>query len=107
MLAFAMPPGFSREEVARIASLANLELDASEIDLFARQLGDILAYATELQQIDTSGVPPTTSIVTRHSADRPDQVQPCLEREAALAAAPDAALDAGLFRVPLVIEDRG
>jgi aspartyl-tRNA(Asn)/glutamyl-tRNA(Gln) amidotransferase subunit C len=102
-----MPSEFSRDEVARIAALANLELEPSEIDLFARQLGDILAHATEVQRIDTTGVPPTTSIVTRHSADRPDDVQPCLDREAALAGAPDAAPDAGLFRVPRVIDDRG
>jgi aspartyl-tRNA(Asn)/glutamyl-tRNA(Gln) amidotransferase subunit C len=107
MLAFAMPSGFSRDEVVRIAALASLELDPSEIELFARQLGDILAYATEVQQIDTAGVPPTTAIVMRHSADRTDHVQPSLDREAALAAAPDAARDAGLFRVPRVIDDRG
>jgi len=30
---------FSREQVAAIAALANLEPDSEEIDLFARQLG--------------------------------------------------------------------
>src|SRR5438876_12253098 len=103
MLASAMARGFTRDEVAAIAALANLELDPTEIDLFARQLGDILAYADEVQQIDTTGVPPTTSVVTRHAADRDDKVQPCLDREDALGNAPDAALDAGLFRVPRVM----
>jgi aspartyl-tRNA(Asn)/glutamyl-tRNA(Gln) amidotransferase subunit C len=98
-----MRPGFTREQVAAIAALANLELDESELDLFARQLGDILAYADDVQQADTAGVPPTASVVTRHVADRPDVVGPCLDRDAALANAPDAALDAGLFRVPRVI----
>ena len=54
--------GFTRDEVAAIAALANLELDDDELDLFARQLGDILAYADEVQQIDTTGVPPTASV---------------------------------------------
>ena len=45
MLAFGMPAGFTETQVAAIAALAHLELDAAEIDLFARQLGDILAYA--------------------------------------------------------------
>jgi aspartyl-tRNA(Asn)/glutamyl-tRNA(Gln) amidotransferase subunit C len=98
-----MPPALTRDEVARIAALANLELDAAEIDLFAHQLGDILAYADQVQQIDTTGVPPTASIVTRHAADRPDEIRPSLDRDAALAAAPDPALDAGLFKVPRVI----
>src|SRR5262245_36249230 len=98
-----MAAAFTRDDVAKIAALAHLELSDEELELFARQLGDILAYADEVQQIDTAGVPPTASVVTRHAADRPDQVLPCLDRDEALANAPDAALDAGLFRVPRVI----
>jgi len=103
MLAFDMPSSLTRQEVAKIAALANLELDAAEIELFARQLGNILAYADQVQQIDTSGVPPTAGVVTRHAADRADQCRLSLDRDEALGAAPDSALDAGLFRVPKVI----
>jgi aspartyl-tRNA(Asn)/glutamyl-tRNA(Gln) amidotransferase subunit C len=103
MLAFGMPAGFSRDQIAAIAALAHLELDASEMDLFARQLGDILAYAEVVQQIDTTGVPPTASIVASHAADRADEVRPSLDRDEALAAAPDPAREAGFFKVPRVI----
>ena len=65
MLASAMPAGFTRSEVEAIAALANLELDVSEIEMFARQLGEILAYIDEVQQVDTSGVLPTASVLTR------------------------------------------
>jgi aspartyl-tRNA(Asn)/glutamyl-tRNA(Gln) amidotransferase subunit C len=98
-----MPVEFSRAEVEAIAALANLELDESELDLFARQLGDVLEYATQVQNIDTTGIPPTASVVTRHGADRPDIVQPSLDRNAALSNAPDASAEAGLFKVPRVI----
>ena len=98
-----MSSGFTREQVAAIAALANLRLEVSELDLFARQLGDILAYAAEVQQIDTTGVPPTATVVTRHAADRDDEVRPSLDRETAMAAAPDPAVDAGFFKVPRVI----
>jgi len=98
-----VPTAFTPADVAKIAALANLELDADELDIFARQLGEILAYADQVQQIDTTGVPPTASVVMRHAADRADQTRPSLDRDAALANAPDAALDAGLFRVPRVI----
>jgi aspartyl-tRNA(Asn)/glutamyl-tRNA(Gln) amidotransferase subunit C len=94
---------FTREQVAAIAALANLELEPDELDLFAKQLGDILGYATEVQRIDTTGVPPTAAVVTRHASDRADEMRPSLDRETALANAPDAAVDAGLFRVPRVI----
>ena len=103
MLASAMPRGLTRDEVVAIAALANLELDASEIDLFTRQLGDILAYADQVQQIDTTGVPPTASVVARLATDRADEVRPSLDRDDVLANAPDAAPDAGFFKVPRVI----
>jgi aspartyl-tRNA(Asn)/glutamyl-tRNA(Gln) amidotransferase subunit C len=103
MLAFAMPATFSRARIEAIAALAHLRLDTDEIDLYARQLGDILEYATQVQNIDTTGVPPTASVLTRHSSERADVLHESLDRTAALANAPDASVDAGLFKVPRVI----
>jgi aspartyl-tRNA(Asn)/glutamyl-tRNA(Gln) amidotransferase subunit C len=98
-----MPAAFSRSQIDAIAALAHLRLDESEIELFARQLGDILEYANQVQNIDTTGVPPTASVVTRHESDRADDVRPSLVPAEALANAPDASLEAGLFKVPRVI----
>jgi aspartyl-tRNA(Asn)/glutamyl-tRNA(Gln) amidotransferase subunit C len=102
-----VPQGFTREQVERIAALANLELDEADLDLFARQLGEILAYASEVQQVDTTGVPPTSHVVTRHAAERPDELGPCLDIADVLANAPDADKDGGLFKVPRVITHGG
>ena len=98
-----MPAAFSRTQIEAIAALAHLTLDGEEIELYARQLGDILDYAVQVQNIDTTGVPPTASVLARHQADRADEVHTSLDRGAALANAPDASLDAGLFKVPRVI----
>jgi aspartyl-tRNA(Asn)/glutamyl-tRNA(Gln) amidotransferase subunit C len=106
MVAFAMPRVLSREEVSAIALLANLELDPAELDLFARQLGSILDYATQVQQIDTAGVPPTASLVANQATDRSDAVGPSLEIADTLANAPDpdrTRLEGGFFKVPRVI----
>ena len=109
MLAFGMPAAFTRDQITALAALAQLELDASEIDLFARQLGDILAYAGELQQLDTSGVPPTAYGVAGRSADRPDQVVPCLDLADVFGNAPESDRSSkphaggGFFKVPRVI----
>jgi aspartyl-tRNA(Asn)/glutamyl-tRNA(Gln) amidotransferase subunit C len=104
MLAFAMPAGFTRSQVEAIGALARLKLDEQEIELFGRQLGDILDYANQVQRIDTSGVPPTASVVAaQRAADRLDEVKPSLDRGEALANAPDPAPAAGLFRVPRVL----
>ncbi|MGC4080742.1 MAG: Asp-tRNA(Asn)/Glu-tRNA(Gln) amidotransferase subunit GatC [Vicinamibacterales bacterium] len=98
-----MPATFSKAHIEAIAALAHLRLDDSEIELYAKQLGDILEYANQVQRIDTTGVPPTASVITRHDADRADVVAPSLDRTAALGNAPDASVDAGLFKVPRVI----
>ena len=103
MLAFAMPTQFTRAQVEAIAALAHLELDSSEVELFVRQLGDFLAYADQVQQMATAGVPPMAHAVTRRGPDRPDEVVRSLEVDDALANAPDAASRAGFFRVPRVI----
>jgi aspartyl-tRNA(Asn)/glutamyl-tRNA(Gln) amidotransferase subunit C len=94
---------FTAEHVTAIARLAQLELEPAEVTLFARQLGDFLGYANQVLAIDTAGVAPTAYVATRHETDRPDTVQVSLDREAALANAPDASLEAGLFKVPRVI----
>jgi aspartyl-tRNA(Asn)/glutamyl-tRNA(Gln) amidotransferase subunit C len=103
MLAFPMPSSFTRDDIARIAALANLELEPGEVDLFARQLAEILAYAEQVQLVDTSGIPPTAAVGARHRADRGDDVRPSLPVEAVLANAPDADSEAGLFKVPRVL----
>jgi aspartyl-tRNA(Asn)/glutamyl-tRNA(Gln) amidotransferase subunit C len=110
MLAFAMPVPLTRAQVEAVAALARLELEPSEIELFARQLGDILAYADQVQQIDTSGVPPTAYGVASQGVDRPDEVKPSLDISEALANAPEGEKvpdtlipRGGFFKVPRVI----
>jgi aspartyl-tRNA(Asn)/glutamyl-tRNA(Gln) amidotransferase subunit C len=97
-----MTDRFSRGDVERVARLARLELSAEEKDLFARQLAGILAYAEQIQRVPTEGIEPTS-----HAGDaatlRDDEVRPCLRRDASLAAAPDADLVAGLYKVPRVL----
>src|SRR5690606_3599163 len=60
----------SPTEVRRIAALAQLALTDEEVDLFTRQLAQILAYAEQVQAIDTSGVPPTAHMHAPHGTER-------------------------------------
>ena len=90
-------------DVERIAALAMLELTEEEKQLFTRQLADILAYAEQVQAVDTSGVAATAHVLAGHRIERDDEPKPSLPVEEALANAPDADLVAGLFRVPRVI----
>jgi aspartyl-tRNA(Asn)/glutamyl-tRNA(Gln) amidotransferase subunit C len=96
-------PAFTPDDVDRIAELARLALTEEERALFARQLADILAYAEQIQKVDTSGIAPTSHAFASTTSLREDQERPSLPRELALAAGPDANRAAGLFKVPRVI----
>ena len=98
-----MPDPLTREDVQRIAELASLELTEVEVETFTRQLADILAYAHQVQGIDTAGVPPTSHVAGARPLDRPDDPRPSIPRDDLLETAPDASLEGGLFRVPRVI----
>lgn len=90
-------------DVAAVAALARLELTPDEVALFSRQLADILKYANAVQEIDTTGVPPTSHAVSGEPVWRDDVVQPSLDRDRVLAEAPGASSRAGLFKVPKVL----
>jgi aspartyl-tRNA(Asn)/glutamyl-tRNA(Gln) amidotransferase subunit C len=98
-----MPLTLGPDEVRRIAALAHLELTAAEIDLFSRQLGDILEYVDELRTLDTTGVEPTSHPLAAGPVWRADELSPSLDRETVLRGAPNASPGAGLFKVPKVL----
>ncbi len=86
-----------QETVRSVAALARLDLTPAEEELFAEQLGQILAYADRLQQVDTSNVPPTPYVIPLTNVIREDVQQSGLPQEVALANAPDR--QDGFFRV--------
>jgi aspartyl-tRNA(Asn)/glutamyl-tRNA(Gln) amidotransferase subunit C len=98
-----VPERLTRADVERIATLARLELTDAEKDLFVRQLTEVLEYADEIQAVDTTGVPPTSQVLSSQQTDRDDAPAPSLANAEALANAPDASPQTGLFRVPRVI----
>lgn len=99
-----MPTDLGAAEIVRIARLARLQLTPEETERFSRQLGRVLAYAEQVQTIDTSGVPPLSHpFPDEDPHDRADETRTSLDRDDALRNAPDADRSAGLFRVPRVI----
>ena len=98
-----MPPTLTIADVERIAALAQLELTDEEKRLFTKQLADILAYAEQVQAIDTSGVPATAHVHAAQRTEREDVPRPSLPVDDVMANAPDGAPETGLFRVPRVI----
>jgi aspartyl-tRNA(Asn)/glutamyl-tRNA(Gln) amidotransferase subunit C len=89
-------------DVARIATLARLELTPDETARFAAQLTAILAYADQVQQVDTSAVA-AAPVVAPATGMREDVPVPSLDRDLVLSQAPAADRAAGLFKVPRVL----
>ena len=98
-------PALTLAEVEHIAELARLELTDAEKELFRQQLSDILAYAARLQTLDTSSIPPTSSVLPARSTLRPDQPAPGMTAAQVLQQA--ARAFHGQFRVPPVMEKTG
>lgn len=91
----------TREEVLHVAELARLSLGPEEVEVFTRQLNDILAYVEKLQELDTEGVTPLAHVIPVFNAFREDEVKEGLPLEEALDNAP--AREEGSFLVPRVI----
>ena len=93
----------TRKEVEHVARLARLELTEEEKGRMTAQLDAILGYMDTLNQLDTSQVEPTTTVIPMVGGMREDEVRPSLKQEEALANAPER--EDVLFRVPRIIED--
>ena len=87
-----------REQVLHVAKLSRLRLDESEVERMSAELSTILGHVEKMSELDVEGVEPTSRVVDAENVLRPDEEAPSLERDTALANAPDPS--AGSFRVP-------
>jgi aspartyl-tRNA(Asn)/glutamyl-tRNA(Gln) amidotransferase subunit C len=104
----------SEQDVERVAELANLELTSTEKAEMLRDLNSVLAHFAQLNELDTSSVPPMAQVADQLTTAggpaatataphlRPDEIAPSLSRDQVMACAPDT--DGIFFRVPKVIE---
>jgi aspartyl-tRNA(Asn)/glutamyl-tRNA(Gln) amidotransferase subunit C len=91
----------TREQIVHVARLARLHLDDEAIELYTRQLGDILTYMDTLNRVDTTGVSPTSHAIFINNAFREDEVKTSMPVQLSLTNAPES--EDGSFVVPKVI----
>lgn len=96
------PATLTIEQVNHIARLARLELSDEEKLLYLEQLSAILDYAARLQELDTTGIPPTASVLQEHGSLRPDVSRPGLSPAALFSNTSET--EADQFRVPPVLD---
>ena len=92
----------SRQEILHIALLARLGLTETEVNRLSEQLSNILENFAVLQQVDTSGIPPTAQSLPLQNVVKEDKVTPCLPQSQVLANAPRK--EENFFRVKAVLE---
>jgi aspartyl-tRNA(Asn)/glutamyl-tRNA(Gln) amidotransferase subunit C len=92
----------SKEEVKHVANLARLAITEEEATTFTKQLDDIITYAEQLNELDTTGVEPTTHVLDLKNVMRKDEPKKWITQDDALNNAPDK--QDGQFKVPSVLE---
>jgi aspartyl-tRNA(Asn)/glutamyl-tRNA(Gln) amidotransferase subunit C len=92
----------SADDVRWVAHLARLELSPAERETMTPQLGRILDYVAQLQQVPTDGVEPLAHPLPLYNVFREDEPAPSQPVDAALANAPDRRGD--FYGVPAVLD---
>ena len=91
----------SRDDVAKLAALARIEMTEAELVELSSQFGMILDAVARVQEVNLDGVKPTSHPQPMLNITRPDVVEPSLSREDALSGAP--AQEDARFRVPQIL----
>jgi aspartyl-tRNA(Asn)/glutamyl-tRNA(Gln) amidotransferase subunit C len=90
-------------DIRYVATLARLALTDEEVEVFGRQLGDLLGHVNALAELDTASVSATAQVIESRNVMREDRPAPCLDREKVLAEAPQR--QGPFFRVPRIIAE--
>ena len=90
------------ETARRVAHLARIEVQDSDLDPLADRLSGILSFMEQLNEVDVTGVEPMTSVTPMQIYQRPDEVTDGGYPARVLANAPEAR--EGFFAVPKVVE---
>ena len=88
------------KDVEHVAKLARLELTEEEKEKFTSQLGDVLKYVEQMNEVDTSNVEPMAHAIDFVNVMREDEVKYEQTKEELMSNAPDA--EDGFFKVPKI-----
>lgn len=90
------------ETARRVAKLARIRVDESDLPALAGELSNILGFMEQLNEVNVDGVEPMTSVTPMRLKRRVDEVTDGNIQAQILKNAPDAR--EGFFAVPKVVE---
>ncbi|MFC0673378.1 Asp-tRNA(Asn)/Glu-tRNA(Gln) amidotransferase subunit GatC [Brachybacterium hainanense] len=94
-------PTIGRDDVARLADLARIQLTDDEISRFAGEFDAIMDAVASVSEVATADVPATSHPIPMTNVFREDVVTETLTQEEALSGAPDP--EDGRFGVPQIL----
>lgn len=94
----------TKKDVEKIAMLARLKFEETEIEHFTDDMNKILGYVEKLNQLNTENVKPLSHPNENLNIFRKDELKKSISTEDALENAPDK--EDKFFKVPRVIKDK-
>lgn len=94
----------TREDILHVAKLAKLDITDSEIEKFTPQLSNVINYFSELQEVKTEGVEPTSQTTGLENVSRSDNPEASLSQEDAISG--NDKIHNGYFKVGAVLTER-
>ncbi len=92
----------TREQVAKVATLARIRVEADELPALQKDLSGILHWIDQLEKVDVTGIENYTDCQPQSSPEREDVVNDGNRVDDILANAPEKAHN--MFSVPKVVE---
>lgn len=90
-----------KETVLNVSKLSKLQLTDEEIELFSKQMADILKFIEKLNELDTENIEPFYELIKQKTPLREDTPEKSLSQNEALKNAPQS--EDGFFVVPRVV----
>ncbi|MBR3697463.1 MAG: Asp-tRNA(Asn)/Glu-tRNA(Gln) amidotransferase subunit GatC [Clostridia bacterium] len=91
----------NKKEIVHLAKLSNLYLSEEEIEKYAKDLTEIIDFASMINSVNTDEINETIAANENFNVFRKDQVIPSMDRNLLLQNAPSQ--DDGMFRIPKVL----
>lgn len=89
-------------QVKHVADLAKLSLNNDELEMFQKQLEEILGYVDKLEKAQTKGIEPTSQVTGAQNVVREDKTKESLSQKEAISGAKH--IDKGMFKVGAIFE---
>ncbi|HJE96577.1 MAG TPA: Asp-tRNA(Asn)/Glu-tRNA(Gln) amidotransferase subunit GatC [Ligilactobacillus acidipiscis] len=91
------------DEVKHVAKLAKLEFTDDELQMFAGQMDDIIKMVQQLGEVDTTGVPVTSTVAEAKNVMREDVAVKGTDRDQLMHNVPQK--DKGFVKVPAIFDE--